>query len=127
MNSVRVRNLICLFLGLAAYYVFVRVTGTGFPCLFRTFFHLQCPGCGGTHLILALSQGDFHGAFASHPVLFVFLPFLVWLLGRSAWAYIHERTVRWRRWEQAGIWMFLTALTVFAVWRNIRLIIRLNI
>ena len=65
---------------LVGYYGFVRYTGTGIPCLFRFVFHLKCPGCGITHMLLALGKGDLSGAFHSHPVIFCFGPFLLWLL-----------------------------------------------
>ncbi len=63
MNHKRIENvfLICLMLGI--YTVFVSNTGTGFPCLFRYFTHLQCPGCGVTHMLLELLHGNFREAY----------------------------------------------------------------
>ncbi|MCI8333726.1 MAG: DUF2752 domain-containing protein [Lachnospiraceae bacterium] len=48
---------------LAGYYGFVKYTGIGILCLFRYIFHLQCPGCGITHMLTALGSGNFPGAF----------------------------------------------------------------
>ena len=76
---------------LVGYYGFVRYTGTGIPCLFRFVFHLKCPGCGITHMLLALGRGDFQGAFYSHPVLFCFSPFLGWILLKYLGNYLCSR------------------------------------
>lgn len=104
---------------LAAYYGFVRYTGTGIPCLFRFVFHLKCPGCGITHMLLALGKGDLSGAFHSHPVIFCFGPFLLWLLMKSLGNYLFSRKTVWKKWESAGMLVFLAALLSFGILRNI--------
>ena len=115
MNHKRIENvfLICLMLGV--YTMFVRNTGTGFPCLFRYFTHLQCPGCGVTHMLLELLHGNFREAYNSHPVLFLWGPFLLWLVLKSLYAYITDKDLRLRTWEKAGMYIFLVVLFVFFV------------
>ncbi len=105
---------------LAGYYGFVRHTGIGIPCLFRYIFHLQCPGCGITHMLLFLGRGDFQEAFHSHPVIFVFLPFLGWVIIKSVWNYLFTKKTVWKKWEYAGMLLFLTVLLLFGVIRNFR-------
>lgn len=110
--------------GLAAlffvgYYEFVRRTGMGIPCLFRCVFHLQCPGCGITHMLLAMMRGDFSGAFYSHPVIFCFMPFLGWILVKNFGNYLFSRKTVWKKWESAGMFVFLVVLLLFAVIRNL--------
>ena len=104
---------------LAGYYGFVRYTGTGIPCLFRYIFHVKCPGCGVTHKLTAMADGNLLLAFYSHPVLFIFSPFLVWLLGRAIKGYIEGNAVVWKRWENTGMSVFLAVLLMFTVIRNI--------
>ncbi len=104
---------------LAGYYGFVQHTGTGIPCLFRYVFHVKCPGCGVTHMLMAMAEGNLLLAFYSHPVLFIFSPFLAWLLGKAVKGYIEGDTVVWKRWESAGMLIFLTVLLMFTVIRNI--------
>lgn len=104
---------------LAGYYGFVRYTGTGIPCLFRFVFHLECPGCGITHMVMAMAEGDLSGAFLSHPVLFCFLPFLGWICLKSLGNYLYSRRTVWKKWESVGIGLFLTVLLLFGIVRNI--------
>ena len=119
MNHKRIENifLICLMLGV--YTMFVSNTGTGFPCLFRYFTHLQCPGCGVTHMLLELLHGNFREAYNSHPVLFLWGPFLLWFVIKSLYAYITDKDLQLRTWEKAGMYIFLVVLFVFFVYRNL--------
>ena len=36
---------------LFGYYLFMKHTGLGIPCPIRYFFHIQCPGCGISHML----------------------------------------------------------------------------
>jgi len=49
-------------------------------CLFRKFFHIDCPGCGFQRSVLELLRGDFSGSFRLYPAT---LPIL-FLLGFTA-------------------------------------------
>ena len=42
----------------------------GIPCLFRTLFHIECPGCGLTRSLKALWSGDLNMSFKYHPLGF---------------------------------------------------------
>ncbi|NBK93455.1 DUF2752 domain-containing protein [bacterium 1XD21-13] len=103
----------------AGYYEFVRHTGAGIPCLFRCVFRLRCPGCGITHMLMAMGRGDFRGAFHSHPVIFCFGPFLGWILIKCLGNYLCSRKTIWKKWESSGMLVFLIALILFGILRNI--------
>lgn len=118
MNPEKAKKLIFAFFLLAGYAVFVMYTGAGIPCLFRYFFHIQCPGCGITRMLLSLARGDFLAAFHYHPAAFVAGPFLLWLLARSIKAYLTDSDICWRGWERAGMYAVLVLLLVFTVVRN---------
>ena len=49
------------------------MTGVGLPCPWRYLTHTLCPFCGSTHLGVALLHGDFAGAWAANPFVFVLL------------------------------------------------------
>lgn len=44
-----------------------------YECPIHTLFHLYCPGCGGTRMILSLLHFDFYQAFRWNPLLFILL------------------------------------------------------
>lgn len=50
------------------------------PCMSKTLFGIECPGCGAQRSLLLLIQGDFQAAFHMYPPIYTLLPFLV-LLG----------------------------------------------
>ena len=70
-------------------------------------------------MLTAMAAGNLLLAFYSHPVLFIFSPFLVWLLGRAIKGYIEGNAVVWKRWENTGMSVFLAVLLMFTVIRNI--------
>ena len=119
MNYKRGLKVLAVLVLLAGYYLFLRYTGTGIPCLFRYFFHMECPGCGISRMILAISTGEFREAFLSHPVLFCWSPFLLWNIKKNTAAYLYGKPVFLRKWEKAGTVLLLISLLLFFVWRNL--------
>ena len=115
----RLRNILALSLCFVIYYGIIKYTGKGIPCLFRYIFHLQCPGCGITHMFLALAKGDLREAYQSNPVILCFSPFLGWILIKSIRNYINCTKTIWNKWENSGMMLLLAALIVFGVIRNL--------
>lgn len=90
MKSSLKKTAIYLLLGLA-YYVFVRLTGWGIPCVFSLVTGILCPGCGISRMFMALFRLDFHAAFHYNALVFCALPFAL-LFG----------TRHWLRWVKTG-------------------------
>ncbi len=42
-------------------------------CAFPTYFHIYCPGCGGTRAVRYLMHGDVVRSFMAHPVVIYLL------------------------------------------------------
>ena len=53
------------------------------PCLIDLVFDVDCPGCGLSRALVAVTRGDLSAAWASNPLVFVVLPAGLghWLLG----------------------------------------------
>jgi len=49
------------------------------PCLNKTLFGMECPGCGLQRSFLLLTQGEFVAAFKMYPAIFPLLTFLSFL------------------------------------------------
>ena len=116
-NRKKLRTLIILLAAGAGYYIWLRLTGLGIPCVFHLATGLLCPGCGITRMILCLSRGDFSGAFAANAFLLITLPFLAAELIGSAVLYIRGR--RMPVWNNRLLLVYCGALLGWAVIRNI--------
>ena len=73
-------NWLFLFGAGGLYAVWYSVTGWGIPCPFYVLTGLSCPSCGVTRMCVKLLHLDFPGAYRENPVLFLCLPFLLFLL-----------------------------------------------
>jgi hypothetical protein len=56
------------------------VSEGGPPCVVRWTTGIECPFCGMTRATIAIGAGDFHGAFALHPLAPFVLAFALSLL-----------------------------------------------
>lgn len=103
----------------AAYGVFVHLTGIAIPCVFRKVTGYKCPGCGITHMCMALMNFRFVDAYNSHPMLFVQLPFLLLIALRNLITYVKSGVSRVNRVETIVIYVCIALLLIFTVYRNI--------
>lgn len=46
------------------------------PCLWKTIFHVNCPGCGLSRAFVNIIQLDFYNAYQNNKLIFVVLPIL---------------------------------------------------
>lgn len=44
------------------------------PCLWKTCFHVKCPGCGLTTASIKILTLDIYGAYKANPLIFIVLP-----------------------------------------------------
>lgn len=50
------------------------------PCLNKSIFGLECPGCGIQRSVLLLFDGNFVEAFKMYPAIYTLFPLLAFLL-----------------------------------------------
>lgn len=75
------------------------------PCLNKTLFGMECPGCGLQRSILLLGKGEFVAAFQMYPAIYPLLLFLMFL-GLSAFInFKHSNSIR----------AFLAILTIASI------------
>ncbi|CAI3361527.1 Protein of uncharacterised function (DUF2752) [Enterococcus cecorum] len=99
------------------YYLWLNFTHLGIPCPFRTITGWLCPGCGITHMLIALIQLDFHTAYLENPFLLLTLPFLIGEI-------IYQRYLQLTKqvnpqWNQVLLWLYVIALIIFGILRNL--------
>lgn len=119
MNKKRAAKTGIVLILLFGYYLFVKNTGLGIPCPIQYFFHLKCPGCGVTHMLLSLLQGKPSLAYHYHPVLLLASPFLLYLIVRMLYGYLWNRKIVWRTWENVTIIILIIILIIFTIYRNL--------
>lgn len=91
----------------------------GLPCVFRMATGLKCPGCGVTHMCLALLDGDWTRAFRENGAVLCLLPVLAGLLGHQSVRYVCDGTLRLLPWEERLAWAMAAVLVLFGVARNL--------
>lgn len=118
----RIRKVVTIFfifilLGLT-YGVFVNLTGLAIPCLFYKVTGLKCPGCGITHMCVALLYFDFSTAFHSNQVLFVTLPFAGILFLWHILEYVKKGIWKLNKVENILCYLYIVVLVGFGILRN---------
>ncbi len=102
----------------SAYAVFVSVTGLFIPCPFRLLTGFLCPGCGVSHLCLALLHVDFMAAWTANPGLFLLLPLLLLFLLHRAVCYVLRGSSPLSRRESVLVWLMVLWLVLWGFVRN---------
>ena len=111
---------VLLLLILIGYYFFNKYTGIYIPCIFREITGYKCPGCGITHLIFALLKLDFHEAFISNPLVFIYLPFVILYFAYFDYLYIYDKEDKIIKKIPNYVWIILIIITLlYGILRNV--------
>lgn len=89
----------------------------GISCTFYEILHVYCPGCGGTRMIIALSNLDFYQAFRYNPFLFVTSPILFVIYIQQSILYIKYE--RFSNYLDKFLIIYAVTLIMFGIIRNI--------
>ena len=60
------------------------------PCLWKTLFHTECPGCGLTTALISLLRFDIAGAYSANPLIFIVLPSVIFYIIKDFRRYASE-------------------------------------
>lgn len=92
----------------------------GPPCLFKTIFHVPCPGCGLTRSFRAIWRGDLSQAIRYHPLgplLFLLcVAFLLLALFQKPLAHTPLALYRAHQWLLSRNPMLTLAVLMLGVW-----------
>ena len=87
LANVLVKLLVIAIVGII-YTNIIRSTGFWLPCIFRTVTGLKCPGCGISHMCIALLAMDFTSAWLANPVLLTVSPAIIYIAMKQIIAWI---------------------------------------
>ncbi len=79
---------LCLVTGIIIYVLFFTTTDIGIPCIFHLITGMQCPGCGMTHALSSVVQGNFTEAFQYNALSLTICPIIIIYLLMKAFRYI---------------------------------------
>lgn len=92
------------------------------PCGLKTFFHLYCPGCGGTRALEQLLNFRLVESFLSNPlVLFMAVTLIYYWLKTLILLMVKHGDARFRI-HMGVLWAFLIIMIGFCVIRNFLLL-----
>ena len=119
INKIIIRDLIIILL-LVIYYFINKKTGFYIPCIFREITGFKCPGCGITHLVFALFRLDFHEAFISNPLVFIYMPFILAYFIYFDYLYVYDKKDKIFKKIPNIVWIILIIITlIYGVIRNL--------
>jgi len=118
IRKIIIRDVLLLAL-LIGYYFFNKYTGIYVPCIIHKITGLKCPGCGITHLVFALLHLDFHEAFISNPLVFIYIPFIIAYFIYFDYLYIYQKKDKIICKIPNWVWVILIIITLgYGVIRN---------
>ena len=80
-------------LGLLSLALVCLYSGNTPPCIFYELTGLYCVGCGTGRAFLSMLHGNFYAAFRFQPLLFVFLPLIIYYSAKKYIAFVFGRDV----------------------------------
>ena len=101
-----------------AYLLLAKWSGLGIPCPFYTFFHIYCPGCGVSRMLVSLLTLDFSAAMQYNLLAFCLLPLFAAAAARRAWIYIKTGKVTLDRVDLIGLTLVTILALLFGILRN---------
>lgn len=99
------------------YYLIVRFTSFGIPCYIKTLTGYDCPTCGMTRMVMALTRLDFKSAFSYNRFMFISFPFIVAEI--IYFIYLNENKKNMGKLNKILLWGWTVLLVLYGILRNI--------
>lgn len=80
-----------LFIIFLSYYFLNKYVSFSIPCVFNELTGLKCPGCGITRCLFHLINLDFREAFYDNPLVFIYLPFIIFYFLYLSYLYVYDK------------------------------------
>ena len=92
-RSNKLISLVLLYFGISIVLQMAFSVNIMIPCLWKTLFHTECPGCGLTTALISLLRFDIAGAYSANPLIFIVLPAMVILFCREILRIKHKAPI----------------------------------
>ena len=120
INNQRLYKLLGAFSAFVLYYVLFRFKVLIINCPIRQIFHVYCPGCGVSRMLLALTKFKFKEAFSYNQLAFILLPFLSILLVDYIISYLYDKPNKII--DKIPLWVYILIsiiIVAFGIIRNL--------
>lgn len=91
MKSVEKIIITIVVLLILGYGIFIYFNQDLFFCPILKYFHIYCPACGVTRMILSILELDFYQAFRFNPLIFILLVILILFSIVQMFTFINKR------------------------------------
>ena len=88
-------------------------------CPVHQYLGLLCPGCGGTHALLALLHGRVRDALHANAMLVLLVPAGIWFSVENCRRALRGTEFRWPHVPARAVYVLLFCASLFTVARNI--------
>ena len=114
----RLVTYLCVLAVGVVYFIWLKLTGIGIPCIFHELTGWSCPGCGVTTLIMSITAGRPDLARAANPFLFYTWPLILGFLIWNEVKVIKGKTYKADKIINILLIFYIIALIAFGVLRN---------
>ena len=105
---------------LAVVGVFPPTANSWYPkCMSYQLAGIHCPGCGMTRAVHFALNGRLADAVSQNALVFVVVPYLIYVFLSGLWHYLWQTPLRKSRWPKWATYSLFALLLVFTVVRNI--------
>ncbi len=101
------------------YFIFVKLTDLGIPCVFNLLTGLHCPGCGISRMFFSLASLDFKAAFSCNPYIMTVGPIAAIFIIRHYVIYILKGKQKPKKFETVLLIIAFVLMIIFGILRNL--------
>jgi len=108
-----------MFCLVAVYVAFCRIAGFGIPCPVHSLLHFDCPGCGMSRALVALSRFDFAAAYGFNALSLTVIPVLGIVLTIEEIRYIKSGERKMAKGEIVVLCVLALITLLYGILRNL--------
>jgi hypothetical protein len=95
-------------------------------CVFKTYLHIECPGCGFQRALHALLHGDIQASLAFNPFLIISIPILILACTNELIITHSQASAKIVRLTKINKWILHLYIALYLAWFVIRNIYNIN-
>lgn len=120
INREKLKKLLLTMSFVFIYYLLARFNVFAVPCPIKYIFHVYCPGCGVSRMLIAITKFQFKKAYGYNQLMFILLPFFIILFCDYIISYLYDRPNKII--DKIPTWVYILVaviIVLFGIIRNI--------